>query len=451
MEKISLLADPKTNPVTKGGTVVFGVRLDEAPVSDVTVSFSSSNGYVTFSSSLIFTTLNYKTPQSFTITGVSDGIVEGKKTETIILTPSGGGYSRILSFSLNVCDTGCDSQFVSGYNWISGKYSITMSSSSDIAAKRAYMIGYVFNGNGLPTASVPDAITTGFTGTINQTTTGALVGASSTNRLRWDFTDGQGYVWSSYTYHILNATPNGKCVTVSGGHSSESNHIDCLNALLGQGFDIFYVALPCTFQNTETNPNIVGTGTSAHNDFLTGGLDSVTFNALEIFFFEKIRNLNYADANYSYTEHYVTGCSGGGWTTMMLMALDTRFKRGVPMRGVKSILFRAFTDESSPSGWDFEQGPPAGLASRIDTFYQTCTYFDIMLLAISGGRTCHYTHHYNDSCCHYKYTYNLYKSWLQSLATSFGGTYNLTIITDSNYSGHGFRTPDINIALALFA
>lgn len=85
MKKISILFDPSSNGITKGTSRAYGIVLDEAPSSDVTVSFSATNSYVTFSSSLTFTTSNYNTPQAVTISATADGIVEGKKLKQLYL------------------------------------------------------------------------------------------------------------------------------------------------------------------------------------------------------------------------------------------------------------------------------------------------------------------------------------------------------------------------------
>jgi S-layer homology domain len=56
-----------------GGTGIFTVVLDTAPIGDVVLTPSSNTGHVTTSpSSLTFTPLNWNTPQNVTITGVDD-------------------------------------------------------------------------------------------------------------------------------------------------------------------------------------------------------------------------------------------------------------------------------------------------------------------------------------------------------------------------------------------
>lgn len=68
-----------------GGTATFTIRLILAPTADVTIGLSSSNtaeGTVA-PTSITFTSMNWSTPQTITITGVNDAIVDGNKPYTI--------------------------------------------------------------------------------------------------------------------------------------------------------------------------------------------------------------------------------------------------------------------------------------------------------------------------------------------------------------------------------
>ena len=85
----SISVTPTSGLVTTegGGTASFSVVLAKAPTADVTIPVSSSNtaeGLVS-ASSLTFTPANWNVPQTVTITGVDDGIVDGPINYTILL------------------------------------------------------------------------------------------------------------------------------------------------------------------------------------------------------------------------------------------------------------------------------------------------------------------------------------------------------------------------------
>lgn len=71
-----------------GGTDTFTVVLDASPSSNVVLNISSSNtaeGIVS-PTTLTFTQSNFNTPQTITLTGVSDGIIDGTKTYNIVIS-----------------------------------------------------------------------------------------------------------------------------------------------------------------------------------------------------------------------------------------------------------------------------------------------------------------------------------------------------------------------------
>jgi len=73
-----------------GGTATFTVRLDTFPSADVTIALSSgdtSEGTIS-PASLTFTSANGTTPQTVTVTGVDDAIVDGPITYTIVTAPA---------------------------------------------------------------------------------------------------------------------------------------------------------------------------------------------------------------------------------------------------------------------------------------------------------------------------------------------------------------------------
>jgi hypothetical protein len=70
-----------------GGTATFTVQLDTPPTADVTIPLVSSvpaEGTVN-PSQLVFTAVNWNTPQTVTVTGVDDAVKDGSKTYLVQL------------------------------------------------------------------------------------------------------------------------------------------------------------------------------------------------------------------------------------------------------------------------------------------------------------------------------------------------------------------------------
>ena len=73
-----------------GGTATFTVKLNSQPSADVSIAISSSDtteGTVS-PSSIIFTSSNWNTEQTVTVTGVDDSVVDDNVTYNILIGPT---------------------------------------------------------------------------------------------------------------------------------------------------------------------------------------------------------------------------------------------------------------------------------------------------------------------------------------------------------------------------
>ena len=114
------------------GTATFTVVLTEVPTGDVTIPISSSDTTegTALPASLTFTTGNWATPQTVTVTGVDDSVDDGDIAYTIVTgTATGGGYNldpadvsvtntdddtkgiTVTAISGNTAETGTTAQF----------------------------------------------------------------------------------------------------------------------------------------------------------------------------------------------------------------------------------------------------------------------------------------------------------------------------------------------------
>lgn len=79
-----------------GGQATFTIRLNAQPTANITIDLSSSNpseGIVS-PSSVTFTSANWSTPQTITITGQNDEVMDGNKVYTINTTMITGGDAK---------------------------------------------------------------------------------------------------------------------------------------------------------------------------------------------------------------------------------------------------------------------------------------------------------------------------------------------------------------------
>jgi RTX calcium-binding nonapeptide repeat (4 copies)/Domain of unknown function DUF11 len=113
-EVASVVFSPSSGLTTTelGGTATFTAILTSQPTSDVTFTFTSSDpteGTVT--STLTFTAANWNVPQTVTITGVDDSIVDVNTPYTIAttITSADPNYNNIAAPAVNV--TNVDNEF----------------------------------------------------------------------------------------------------------------------------------------------------------------------------------------------------------------------------------------------------------------------------------------------------------------------------------------------------
>jgi hypothetical protein len=112
------------NTSESGNQATFSVVLNSAPSNDVTIGLSSSDtteGTIT-TSQLLFTTLNWNAPQTITVTGADDLIVDGSQSYSIILATASSGdtdYNGIDPTDVSVVNTDDDSAIGFSINIIS--------------------------------------------------------------------------------------------------------------------------------------------------------------------------------------------------------------------------------------------------------------------------------------------------------------------------------------------
>ncbi len=105
----SIVVTAPSSPTTteSGGAATFTVKLNAQPTQSVTIGLASSNtaeGIVS-PSQLVFTSSNWSMPQTVTVTGVYDGLVDGNKSYAVTFSPSQSTdtiFNGLTSSSLSV-------------------------------------------------------------------------------------------------------------------------------------------------------------------------------------------------------------------------------------------------------------------------------------------------------------------------------------------------------------
>lgn len=451
---IKILGNLKGNAVVKSGaTYSFGIALDQQV--NATITITSLNGYFTVNGPLAFTTSNYATPQTVTITAVEDSVLEGIKYDTIIFT----GHGTVRK-TIAVIDSGMVTANPFLLNWAQ---EIKVTNEADIATLRASLISEITDGAGFSSLEIsPTIVSSAWSGNMHVCSSANLTGYNNIVKATFSILDRLGYTWTNTVYFIFReATPSTKLAFVMQGHiSDDATKIEAMiNDALADGYDVAFCTLPISSNdNTETNPNITSQSTGGHDQIVSTGLHTAGWNSLKLHMFDKVSALTYLLANYSYTKVCICGNSGGGWTCALWAAIDDRIHVSVPSRGTIPRIFRDATTYPSAGNLnegDSEQGGGANgvqvrCGSDIYSLYTSYPYMTLYLMGTDNGRRVRINTCPKDSCCFVGYTYSLWKQYVTTLSSSWGGYFDHTYNEVVGEEYHSFQPKDRENILSAF-
>ena len=225
---------------------------------------------------------------------------------------------------------------------------------------------------------------------------------------------GMDYGLTSTLWFLTPFSANGKLVIYHEGHRSAFHlGIDVIQRFLQEGFHVLAVSMPLV-----GGPNSQSAGSfTSHDDF--AGLDRPMR-----FFLEPVAvGLNYVTSEKVFDKIYMTGISGGGWTTVLYSALDTRISASYPVAGSYPFYLKEQLGGSTLG--DFEQTSP--------NLYQHVSYLELYLMGAADRRQLQI---YNvfDNCCFGATYSNTFKDFIQNTAAEMGGS--LDVVLDDTVVGH---------------
>lgn len=310
---------------------------------------------------------------------------------------------------------------------------IHIRSASDITTKRAAAIADLWRVGGLPTRQ-PDTVTlnTGTTipaiGEVAQLDTSQMDNLSNIDYLDIEMEGG----FNSRVYLLKPIVSNNRLVIFHQGHANfglnEYGSKETIENFIARGFYVLAMQMPMTGPNDGPVADRVS---EAHNNM--AALATTDFNPMKIFIEPVIIALNYTQANYLFQDVTMTGISGGGWTTVVASAIDTRINTSFPVAGSYPLDLRNYPCSShNPTGpQDYEQGTTG---DPLNFFTNVASYLDLYLLASSNNRTQLQLLSQYDECCFDGMRYQTYASTVADIANQLGG--NFAVGLDVNNVSH---------------
>ena len=256
----------------------------------------------------------------------------------------------------------------------------TITSPADIVSRRVAVIAQLWRTSTLPT-------------TLPTVTTGIGNPFPSYNVSRVDqyvasMSNGQSNTSNLY---LANSPNLKRLVILNPGHQDTCDWTafaagyrmqPVLQALLEAGYSVFAMNMPNCGDTT------------AHQ-----ALFSAYGNAGMRYFFEPaVQAMNYWDTNFSFRDYNMVGLSGGGWTTTVLPALDTRIKISIPVAGSWPGIIFAFACADGTCGDGC--GVIACAEQNWTNFFTVAGYIDLYMMASYGpNRRQFQILNYSDDCC----------------------------------------------------
>jgi hypothetical protein len=225
-----------------------------------------------------------------------------------------------------------------------------------------------------------------------------------------------------YRFHPVGA-PNGVAVLYHEGHGGDFlNGKATIAGLLDRGYTVFALSMPLFGLNSQPTIEMPSWGplklTKHHQLFF---LD----RPLSFFLEPVVRVANQIESEGSFERIYMTGISGGGWTTTVAAAIDPRIRKSYPVAGSLPIFLRS---GSRPDWGDFEE--------TYKPFFSLANYLDLYVMGSSGaGRRQLQVLNRYDPCCFTGILYRLYETQVQRAVEAIGdGAF--AVFSDDSHMRH---------------
>lgn len=304
---------------------------------------------------------------------------------------------------------------------------IHIQSEQDIQEKRSQLINYVFKDDNTFFNRVPDRVESNI---IDD----RYFDMENLERID-KFSILMEHGVNSYPYLFLAQENNKKLVVYHQGHDGDFiKGKETIQTLLKNNYSVLAFSMPITGQNTNPVIELEHFGKFKlvyHDDLLF--LETDSFSPLKFFIEPISASLNYVEQQYDFDRYYMTGISGGGWTTGVYSAMDARIEKSFPVAGTAPMFLR-FNNPKNMG--DYEQTAPG--------FYRIANYLDQYIMASYGaGREQMQIFNKYDPCCFSGDQYKTYEDDIQNVLSDLGKGH-FSIFIDENNQHHSISPASLD-------
>ena len=193
---------------------------------------------------------------------------------------------------------------------------------------------------------------------------------------------------------------------------------------INKGFTVYAFSMPIFGKNNDPVVSIDKIGTFKLTDDEMGSHELMKFldNPISFFVAPVVGMINFAQTK-NFKDITMCGISGGGWTTTLAAALDTRINYSFPVAGTYPMYIKLNSPEKSYG--DFEQVYPP--------LYRNVSYLDMYVLGAAGNNRFQ-TQILNlyDPCCFDGTYFQHYESFVKAKVGEFeDGAFEVILDTEN--------------------
>ena len=276
---------------------------------------------------------------------------------------------------------------------------VRISNEADAKNVRQRVVDFLWPKGGLPVKKLPASKPVYESGGSFPVELNGLTVASVVRVEKLDAEVAFDYHHLSYLVHPADPGQDDRLVIIHQGHQGGlSDGIgDLANHLLARGFTVLLMQMPLVGWNKDGTFDLPGgsetikqRGTGGHNQMVSE-LEGKGGSSLRFFIEPVVSGINYfIKQKPKHRDICMIGLSGGGWTTHLAAALDSRIGLSIPVAGAYPLYLR---DHYPGSRGDAEQVMPALYKDR-------ATWLDLYILSGYGeGRRQIQLLNQFDTCC----------------------------------------------------
>ena len=305
---------------------------------------------------------------------------------------------------------------------------ISINEEADIYQKKQELIQHIWK-----TDQLPQNIPTNITAKINDQQFENLDNLKEIHKISIEMKNDI----TSVVYLFEPNKTNNKLIIYHQGHTGDFiKGKPIINEFLKNGYSVAAFSMPLYGMNNQPIVDITNIGPmkfQRHSQLAL--LETDDFSPMSYFFTPITSMLNYFDKNYQFTDYHMIGISGGGWTTTVYSAIDSRISKSFAVSGSLPFLLRYQVQDIG----DWEQLEPG--------IYNVANYLELYVMS-SYGENREFVQIFNeyDPCCFGGTLYELYEDDVRSVISNIGnGKYSTYL--DSSHIEHKISDSVIEFVL----